>query len=83
MMPIEPSPVAKVDRDLGKPGDLIQSFEKRLVLQVEVERRVGDLGAELLAQVGDRVARLFLKLLERFAQPDSLALDRDLGSRRC
>ena len=79
MMPIEPSPVAKVDRNLGQPGDLIQGLEKRLVPQVEVQSRVGHLGTELLAQVGDRVARLFLKLLQRFAQPDSLAGDRDLA----
>ena len=36
----------KRDRYLGQPGDLIQGLEKRLVAQVEVERGVGDLGAE-------------------------------------
>ncbi len=73
MMPIEPSPVENVAATSGQPGDLVEGLEERLVAQVEVEGGVGHLGAELLAQVGDRVAGLLLKLLERLAEPDSLA----------
>ena len=69
----------EVDRHLGQPRDLVERLEERLVADLQVERGVGHLGAELLAQVGDRVARLLLELLERLAQPDSLALDRDLA----
>ena len=79
MMPIEPSPVRKLVATSASRAISIQRLEKRLVPHVEVQRGVGHLGAELLAHVGDRVARLLLKLLERFAQPDSLAVDRDLA----
>ena len=65
----------RVDRDLGEPGDPIERLVKRQVADVEIERRIGHLGAELLSQVGDGVAGLLLKLADGVAEPHPLGLD--------
>ena len=52
---------------------------KRQVAEVEIEGRIGHLGAELLSQVGDGVAGLLLKLANGIAEPHPLGLDRHLA----
>ena len=59
-------------------GDDVQGLEERLVLDVELERRVGRLGAVGLAKVGDNVAGLGLEGLDRLAEPHRVALEGNL-----
>src|SRR5205823_127948 len=68
----------EVERHPGPGRDLVERLEERRVGDVQVERRVGHLLAELLARVGDRVAGLRLELADRLAEADPLAADRDL-----